>query len=630
MVRSVEVQPTSTVDDALLKLAVFFHAGMEAEAMAALRGVRETQPKLFRIEDLLRDALRTKQLHLARTVLEMYGDVLRWPEPNTPPSLEDFLIGPLLTAGWSVERMDRWLAALPRGQDDFILIERLKFALAHGRGESLMKELSAATRANPAEIRSARVMIVALGWPSTPPSVREKWPTTWMPDVIQPRLATDAAKLGELFDHLGQPVAALHFLTIATKLPFTQEDVPTFRSIQRSGPSFEGLHKGFLRDCLHEMASCWTALHEPEKAEELERAASKASAEQVLERGARPSGNEMARGPSEAPHTLAALEAQEAVRRDDPDYWLQQAYYYQELKDVAKIEEALKRGLAVALPTADNFGIAKGEFDQRCALLHEYARFLDGHGRANEGIEMLWREFREAPVNAASRRAALEFLMFLYHQRLSATDERLWQWLNDHVKWGYTEESLLKAMFRHAPADLLSRLVARCERMTEDAPARALILGGVLVELHQSAAGIRQLEQALAKTTDRDLAWNARAKLFECAANSGDWRKTETLFPQYMKDHSIVDGSPRFGRLALVAARAGAKADAVRLWTAAVCANPWEMTELKQIAELGLKKELAEIYLTLHRSLPTSVIPRRAFQLIGADATGRIPSTKDG
>ncbi len=68
----------------------------------------------------------------------------------------------------------------------------------------------------------------------------------------------------------------------------------------------------------------------------------------------------------------------------------------------------------------------------------------------------------------------------------------------------------------------------------------------------------------------------------------------------------------------MIAAKAGAKADALRIWKAGTSMNPVEMRGLEVLAKAGLRDELADFYRQMHLRMPTSDVPPNAIKTLEA------------
>ena len=93
---------------------------------------------------------------LAQALVEVFADNL------SDLSLDERLLRHFSNSGWTVEQVDQWLAAKPKGRRGFWAAERLRFDMQHGRGEALEKELTEQVRANPKDTDGVIVFLDVL------------------------------------------------------------------------------------------------------------------------------------------------------------------------------------------------------------------------------------------------------------------------------------------------------------------------------------------------------------------------------------------------------------------------------------------------------------------------------------
>jgi hypothetical protein len=104
--------------------------------------------------------------------------------------------------------------------------------------------------------------------------------------------------------------------------------------------------------------------------------------------------------------------------------------------------------------------------------------------------------------------------------------------------------------------------------------------------------------------------------LFESCLDIGDWKRAEELFPQAGAGLTLAERSEWCSRVALVAAQAGAKAEAMRLWRMAASTDLTELTYLSALSRAGLHRELTAFYTETARKIPSSEIPGKALQML--------------
>jgi hypothetical protein len=104
--------------------------------------------------------------------------------------------------------------------------------------------------------------------------------------------------------------------------------------------------------------------------------------------------------------------------------------------------------------------------------------------------------------------------------------------------------------------------------------------------------------------------------LFESCLDLNDWRRAEQLFPTASKRLSSQELPEWYARIAVAAARSGAKPEALRIWKSVANLNPAELRALDTLAKTGLGPELIGFYRQMQKKMPTSTIPARAIRIL--------------
>jgi tetratricopeptide (TPR) repeat protein len=222
--------------------------------------------------------------------------------------------------------------------------------------------------------------------------------------------------------------------------------------------------------------------------------------------------------------------------------------------------------------------------------------------------------------------------------QLTADDPVVWGWLEKRPKWSHTEERLLwRTLEAAAPANgnqpgfsrpfapdrnpagnaatsaEMEQAIARAEQIANQGDAsRPAVLGWVLNRLGQPARSIPLLETAVAKSDDKELKERASFTLFESYLDSGDWRKAEAIFPAATARLTTNEYPDWLGRIAVSAAKAGDRQDALRLWRRVAEIDMTETRNLQPLAIAGLRDELVALYREVQLALPESAIPPKA------------------
>jgi tetratricopeptide (TPR) repeat protein len=312
------------------------------------------------------------------------------------------------------------------------------------------------------------------------------------------------------------------------------------------------------------------------------------------------------------------IAAEQPKSENNPEYWRERAQYYHGRQETAQEEAALKQGLALTVPAIAPERRTKGYADARRWMLGDYARFLGRHQRHTEAVALLRQELTDAPADSESAIGAAHLLAFDFKTHVTPDDELLWTWLAQRAKWEFTEERVLREMIEKAKPESRDGHFKRAETMTADAdPSRAAILGWILNRLNQPARSIPLLVRAMEQApADSELRKSAAFSLFESYLDVNDWKSAETLFPAARQRLSATEVSEWYAKIAVAAARAGAKDDALRLWKAVVNLNPAELSCLRDLVKAGLRDALTAFYRDLQKQMPDSEWPTRALQTL--------------
>ena len=277
----------------------------------------------------------------------------------------------------------------------------------------------------------------------------------------------------------------------------------------------------------------------------------------------------------------------------------------------------MRRGLALTRLQPRSEGLSRDEMDSRSWLLVDYAHFLARVDRRAEAVELLRKEIEQASATSESARKAAHLLAFDFGNDVSEDDEILWIWLASRPKWEYTEKRLLWRMLENAKRDDLDRYLLRAEELANGRdPSRSHTLGWIMNRMQFPKRSISLLEYAVETAHDEESREQAVFTLFESYLDTGDWRRAEDVFPEASRRLTPMEVPDWYSRVAVTAAVAGKKADAIRLWRAVANINPAELDRLDELAKLGLRHELVAFYDEMARKMPSSEIPTKVLRVL--------------
>jgi hypothetical protein len=283
-----------------------------------------------------------------------------------------------------------------------------------------------------------------------------------------------------------------------------------------------------------------------------------------------------------------------------PEYWRQRAEYYRGRNEPAKEEEALKKGLAITTPRAEEVeSHLRGHADWRSWLLSDYAHFLERQKRIEDAVELLRKEIEQAPATSGSAKSAAHLLAFDFEKKVRVDDDILWTWLANRPKW----------------EDKIDEYFSRAEKLAfEHDASRAYTLGWIMNRMRFPKRSIALIEYAVKNADDKELKKKAIFTLFESYLDTGDWMRAEQIFPDARRNLTPTEVPDWYSRIAAIAAQAGQKVDAMRIWKAVANIDPAELGNLNHLAKAGLRDELVTFYKQMQQKLPSSEIPLRALR----------------
>jgi len=627
LVAEVLSRKPASAQEELFRLSVLMHAGMDRDAATCVRALKARCPMLApeQVAGIYYDACDEYEAwEAAQALVEAYADSI------TDLAVENRLVEHLLRSGWTVERVDRWLAGLlprsprekPARSDrwfygrrvtpvEFWSQVRLRFDVDHGLGEARLQELAAAARSRPDELWRTMDLLQGLRYAR----MRGNAPLdlAWLPGAVRVERATEARDLSEALFALEQWPVALGYAERAATTPLAAGEVGWIgESLAAVWPE-ESLRAAFTADAQDSLAMCLLKLDRKAEAQQW-----MVKADDLRERYGL-GRNALFAGQVQAVSGQRVIEGriQKAGEKseDDPDSWLERAQYYRGRNEPAQEEAALKQAMALVEPQPKPERPVHWS-DRRSQVVSSYEGFLVRQGRRPEAIALLRREVEASP-DAASAQWAVHSLAYDFEKEIGAEDPLLWGWLEKRTKWDYTEERLVWRLLENAGVEGRERCLVRAESLAAGAdPSRAMMLGWVMTRLSWgcSPRAIPQLKYALERSADGDLIRSATLTLFEAYLESGKWREAEALYPQVAGHLGPGEKTEWYTRIALAAAKAKARTDAMRLWASAAAVDPSQLDYLEPLAQAGLRDDLVAFYKTMRKRLPASQIPVRALQ----------------
>lgn len=599
-----------TAPEAMRKLNVLLRAGLWSDAIQTFDQLHAVCPDLDNssiqsIYHLLCDEFGAWEA--AQHLVEVFADNIQ----ELP--LESRLLKHFIATGSSVEAIDEWLATRPAGKTGFWMRERLRFNASHARAGQILEKLSAEVRANPANIAGAiefldAVQIVGLG-PEKRPDL------SWFPAIVQPAGAADSQQVALHLQRFGEWASAASFYRAALAVPLSPEEVGQMKANMQTVVLDETIIATFRVRTTEGLSACLLQLGQKEEAQRLMEEAV------TLRRKGQLGADLFFAGRTQAITGARVIEktvlAAEQTSTDDPHYWLERATYYRGRQDAAAEEDAYRKALGLAAAEPRPTRPSKGFDDLRGRVISSLDHFLSTHQRELEAITLLLQELQDSPAESVSSERAANLLAFEHRTRLVPDENACWRWLGDRPVWAHTEQRLLWAILQCVDPARLDLYLNRAEELSVGAdPSRNQALGWIMNRMQQARRSIPLLQDAVARLTDEEQRNSTQFTLFESYLDTGDWRQAEAIFPDVSRRLTGSEIPSWQSRIAVFAARDGAKPDALRIWKAVANLNPCFLERLDDLAGAGLSTELRAYYGEFSRRLPSSVAPARALKVI--------------
>jgi tetratricopeptide (TPR) repeat protein len=468
-------------------------------------------------------------------------------------------------------------------------------------------------RANPGDIAAAIQFLDAVLNAGLGPERRRDH--SWLADTIHPERASDAQELAQQLQRLQEWAPAAAFYRAALEIPLSVEEVREMQSMRQLVMSGETITADFLVEAKEGLSACLLELGDKAEAQRLMEEAVALRRERHL------GGNMQFAGQIQAATGARVIEGaireEQKKSQDDPSYWLERAAYYRGRKEAAAEEEAYRKALGLTVPEPWPKRRGKGFVDLRSSVVSGLDRFLTEHQREGEAVALLLKELQDSPAESVSAERAANLIAFEHRERIAPDDNTYWRWLSDRPTWGNIEERLLWELLQRVDPAKLDPYLGRSEKLSAGSdPTRNRTLGWIMNRMKLAARSIPLLQDAVARLADQGQRESAQFTLFESYIDTGDWQPAEAIFPD-ASHHLTGSEIPSWrGRIAVEAARAGAKHDALRIWKSVANINLCFVGSLNDLAGAGLATELRAFYGEFNQRLPSSVAPARALKVL--------------
>ena len=611
LVESVLEEQPKTGQEAMFKVCVLMRTGMTNETIGALEELKDVCPELDNrsIGYLYSTAFDRYQAYdVATSTVELFASTI------SSLTLSNRLYEHFDRSGKSPKEVDRWLASMPGGINEFWAKERLIYNAQRGLEKEYLEELTNQVQANPGNVQGVitylEILLCAHHYLQN-----RQIDLAWMLDAVKPQSATEAMRLASKLQAMERWSEAATYYGQAVKIPLASEDrswLSTRSSLVLPQDKQEAMFASHVRNSLSE---CLLKMNRATEAQDWMIEASDIRQKYDLPLNALFAGR-VQRASGQRTIQDRIRDKEEGLKLD-PEYWLERSRYYEGRNEPLEEEMAYKEGLSVAPVQSDNKHSQNGS-RFRSSLISRYARFLDEQNRSQEGAALLLNELKQAPADSrSSQSAAYRLCQKEYKGYIKLEDPVLWNWLSNREKWESTEQDLLTCMLTRPRA--IRPHYVRAEAMCFDQhPSRACSLGQIMLRTKARERSIPLLRYALKNTNERSIREQISFALFESYLALRNWKQAESIFPTAIAQLSVYDESvpSRYSQVAVMAAQSGAKTDAMRIWRQIWNLCPAHLAGLEDLASAGLRKELEAFYRHMSKIFPTSNVPARALRIL--------------
>lgn len=630
-----DTPPSTNTAEILRRLDISVRAGLTEDALAMVDALTSSRPAMEKHE-LLSVAsylIDRRDWAVARRVLERFPQVEHGGVPK--------MIEAWLNTGTAPEEIDRWLEARAVGNFPFWTLHRVKLRLRLGTQGQLLDALLAAVKVEPTNAAKAILYLDALA--AADAASRAERPVSWMGDLCKPVSAGACYELGTKLYARGEVRAACAIFERSMTLPFTEDDARrvVHQRVQIKAEKERDIRRWVRRSLIE----CYSRTGKSDEAAKL---AAQLQKEEEIGDSLDPDRVRRAAeaAPTSAPTTGTAREKENASS-DSPQYWLSRAAYYRGRNESGDAEAAFKKALESA-PFEPYRRRFKSPSPIRVQILDAYSAYLQQRSRETDAIALLRKELSVAPPDSETGGTALLRLLDMDRERrlsgrrrtsrpavhppadseerraIAWDDPLLWTWLGGRVVWDVQEELVLSRALGVVPAERRNDFWQKAEALARGTdPSRAAVLGTLMTREHETDRAIPLLKDAIPRlrvdsgNVGGSVFAHACVAFFEACVSTNDWREAEQVFSDAYGHAMAPHKGSQYGRIAVAAARAGDRADAVRLWKRRANLDlVASLDELRLLVDNELREPLREYYAGIGKRLPASCVPARALDLL--------------
>jgi hypothetical protein len=526
--------------------------------------------------------------------------------------LDRGLIPALRAQGWNSEKIEQWLADRGPGSYGYWWNQLGNFMVAEKRTDAFFQRMKDRVTAAPEDLRQVKTFLqVVYTFRTRGRPDEAKWDLAWVTETCRPATAVRAEEAALELKKLKEFKGATRWYQLAAELPLIDRELEEKPMPQTGHPFMPEFRHGFQIGIRNNLAECLKEIGETAQAQKVLEEVDKLRSEKKSK--VYPYSLGATAIETGAPDPETVFEKQNKRSKDDPEYWLDYADFQSGTRNQAKMEEALRKALELGKPvtTLNHWGKG-GPRDTRSRAVSQLSWLLERTDREPEALALCRAEIMTYPLADSADVAA----PFLTRKGGSPEDEALWKWLEVNPIWHWRGPAprLLEFLFKAGG----SKAINRAEALARNAhPSRVAEIGLALAELEQhtrSLAFLREGERLLVDDYRRE---SIKTALYRAYLGIGDWRTAEARLPrpQYFLPADLHE---TYAQLALIAARRGDRADAVRLWKRAANLEPAKTEHLAELAEKGLGEDIRAFYAEFQKALPGSPLPGKVLAVLQA------------
>jgi hypothetical protein len=620
----------------LRRLNIFSRAGHRARALETLNQLAEASDlppvsERWVVAQAVKEIIGRNDLTALRTYYERIM-------PTDAADADNLLR--LWARDGDTKELDAWLAERARFHEDWFQL-RIHWRTTLGTVNELLDALAAEVRANPEDMERAFLYLRANNLAGRAQNV--EWLAsifeTWLKSASAPRLAYESYELGSRLQ-TELPHVAVKLLERSLRLPFTAHDMQLIRErvLTRFSvpPRVKNWEKQLRFWTKQQLAEGYRSTNQPQAAQPLvEELVRLKEDDDILTEDIHKLAGAVQRQ-SGMRVVEAKILGEEATNRESAAYWTERARYYAGRKEYDVVMETYNQALThVPFKPQD-----KASVHARLSLLKEFTIFATSRYGGNEGNrhahraqmkQVLRREFAATPPENSYAFGVAQIIIDsefelddLRESLLVKERDLLRRMLAAREEWAVKERVLIEDIVcrENVTPEQKASYWTQLEGLTKSgAASRSYQLAGILLSCDEARRAVPLLLKFLKHVRERrdeaNAFWEEQAvnDLFNAYLKAGEWQVAEKMLFE-REDLAGRQLVYELSRVAVVAARAGATNDAVRLWSIKANLDRRHLDDLGELATTKAREPLREMYERMKKKDPLSFVPDMALKIL--------------